>query len=320
MNHNRALVSLKHGGDFDTIAAGRSRKPFPGGAEFTDAPGDPTTVHLLSRGEATLAAETPFGPWPVATITPPALLNLFRAVAGSPDLVRLRLVPGSETVPLTADEARGLLFSPDAKGQAFRRLALASVASAIRETNAALARFFDELPPSARTAKKKDSGEFAPVGKAVDVDPGRLYDLFDAAGLNPSGPPDLGLLARSIPPGGQLVKAGTAGDEAYLLAEGKLRVSLRIPGVGEEALAIVGPGEIVGEMALIDDALRSADVVAHDGSALVYVLSRRVFRELLLTGDPAGAPLLAGITIALTRRHEEGIRKAAAFRAISGPF
>jgi hypothetical protein len=307
------------GGDFETVAAGRARLAFDEAVELTDRPSDPITIHLLAKGTATLAAETPFGPYPVATLAAPALLNLGRVVAGTPELVRLRIPEGSETVPLTPDEARTFLFSPEKEGQAFRRIALASVAQAIREVNATLARFFDELPPAARKSPH-ESGEFRPAGKAVEVDPSRLYDLFDAAGLNPSGLPDLGLLARSIPSGGQLVRAGTAGDEAFLLAEGKLRVSIRIPGVGEEALAILGPGEIVGEMALIDEAPRSADVVAHDGSALVYVLSRKVFRELLLTGDPAGAPLLAGITIALTRRHEEGVRKAAAFRAISGPF
>lgn len=312
-------MSTVHDGDFAAVAADRPRIAFDASAEVTDGEGDPFTVHLLASGSAELAAETPFGPYPVATLSAPSVLNLGRAVAGTPDLMRLQIAKGSETVPLSADDARGLLFSPEPVGQAFRRLALSSVAQAIREVNAALARFFDELPAAARS-KKKESGEFRPVGQSVEIDPSRLYDLFDAAGLNPTGLPDLGLVARSIPADGGLVKAGTAGDEAYLLAEGKLRVSIRIPGVGEEALAFLGPGEIVGEMALIDDAPRSADVLAHGGPALVYVLSRRVFRELLLSGDPAGAPLLAGITIALTRRQEEGIRKAAGFRTISGPF
>jgi hypothetical protein len=313
-------VSATHDADLEAVASSRPRLVFDVAAEVRDRPSDPTTVHLLARGTASLAAETPFGPYPVATLAAPALLNLGRAVAGTPELMRLLIPAGSVTVPLSSDEARTLLFSPGRDGQAFRRIALASIATAIRETNAALARFFDELPPAARSAKTKESGEFRAVGKAVDVDPNRLYDLFDAAGLNPSGLPDLGLQARSIPGGGRLVRAGTPGDEAFLLAEGKLRVSIEIPGVGEEALAILAPGEIVGEMALIDDAPRSAHVVAHDGSALVYVLSRKVFRELLLSGDPAGAPLLAGITIALARRHEEGIRKAAGFRAMTGPF
>src|SRR5512140_2014304 len=131
------------GGDFETVAAGRARLAFDEAVELTDRPADPITIHLLAKGTATLAAETPFGPYPVATLAAPALLNLGRVVAGTPELVRLRIPEGSETVPLTPDEARTFLFSPEKEGQAFRRIALASVAQAIREVNATLARFFD---------------------------------------------------------------------------------------------------------------------------------------------------------------------------------
>ena len=79
-------------------------------------------------------------------------------------------------------------------------------------------------------------------------------------------------------------------------------------------------GEVVGEMALVDDAPRSADVVAQDGAVTVFALSREVFRRLLDEGTPGGAPLLGGIVVALVRRFEESIRKAATFRVLSGPF
>jgi len=39
----------------------------------------------------------------------------------------------------------------------------------------------------------------------------------------------------------------------YLIASGKVRISKMVPGVGEEALAILEPGSYFGEMALIDD-------------------------------------------------------------------
>jgi CRP-like cAMP-binding protein len=42
-------------------------------------------------------------------------------------------------------------------------------------------------------------------------------------------------------------------------------------------------------MALVDDAPRSTDVFAHGGPAVVYVLTRAVFRELLASGAPEGA-------------------------------
>ena len=126
-------------------------------------------------------------------------------------------------------------------------------------------------------------------------------------------------VARTVLPGAALLAAGERGEEAFLVAEGRLRVSLEIAG-GEEALAILGRGEIAGEMALVDDAPRSADVFAHGGPAVVYVLTRAVFRELLASGAPEGAALLAGIALVLTRRLEDAIRKAAGFRILSGPI
>jgi len=73
-------------------------------------------------------------------------------------------------------------------------------------------------------------------------------------------------------------------------------------------------------MSLVDDAPRSADLYAHNGPAVVYVLSRDVFRRLLESGDPQGAPLLAGIAVVLARRLEEALKKSAGFRILSGPI
>lgn len=302
------------------LGSGLPRRTFATGDALSDSLDAPDDVHLLISGGAGLGARTPFGPYPVATLKAPAILGLSRAVTGTTDVSEWIPLAGSEAVVFRADEARAALFAADERGAAMRRIALYGVTSSLRDTTNALTRFFDELPESAK--KKVDSGEFPAfqLPKAEPIDPSRVYDLLDAAGLNPAGLPDLGLVARSIPPEGTLVQAGTEGNEAYLLAEGRLRVSLRIPGVGTEALAVLGPGEIVGEMALIDEAPRSADVLAHDGQALVYALSRDVFRRLLDSGDAAGAPLLAGITIALTRRLDDAIRKAAAFRVLAGPF
>ena len=73
-------------------------------------------------------------------------------------------------------------------------------------------------------------------------------------------------------------------------------------------------------MALVDDSPRSADVVAQDGPVTVFALPREVFRNLLTEGTPEGAPLLGGIVVALVRRFEESVRKAATFRVLAGPF
>ncbi|KAA0253082.1 cyclic nucleotide-binding domain-containing protein [Acidobacteria bacterium ACD] len=307
--------------DAARLWATRSPRLLGEDAEIADLAESPDEVLLLVHGCALLSVETPLGPHAVATVHAPGFLNLPRALAGTTGLCRFAPAPETEALVFASDEARRLLFAAEEDGQAFRRLSLGSVTTILRETNVALSRFFDDLKRPGdreRLSREADPARLAPQN--LPVDPGKVYDLFDAAGLNPTGLPDLGLVARRIPKEAPLVTAGAAAEEAFLLAEGRLRVSIRIPGVGEEALAILGPGEIVGEMALVDDSPRSADVRAHEGEALVFVLSRAVFRDLLDSGRADGAPLLAGIAIALARRLEESLRKTATFRVLAGPF
>ncbi|MFI5120373.1 MAG: cyclic nucleotide-binding domain-containing protein [Thermoanaerobaculia bacterium] len=298
--------------DAAALAGARPRRRFAAGDEVRDTAG---SLHLFLEGRATLLAETPFGPHPVANLEAPALLDLRVPFGGSPGVARVAPEAGSVAAWFPADEARALLVDPGSSGSAFRRLALASLTAALRGTNSALGRFFDEVPapPPRADAAKTGTIEEGPV------DPARASDLFETAGLDPALLPALGLVARTVLPGAALLTAGERGEEAFLVAEGRLRVSLEIAG-GEEALAILGRGEIAGEMALVDDAPRSADVFAHGGSAVVYVLTRAAFRGLLASGAPEGAALLAGIALVLTRRLEEAIRKAAGFRILAGPI
>ena len=54
---------------------------------------------------------------------------------------------------------------------------------------------------------------------------------------------------------------GSPGDKLYLIVDGAVRISRMVPGMGEEALAVLRTGMYFGEMSLIDDAPRSATAV-----------------------------------------------------------
>ena len=302
--------------DVSRLAAGRVWRPLTERDALRDAGEARRTLHLVLAGGLRLAAETPFGPHAVGEIPAPMLFDLRAAVGGAEGVCRADPFPGSSAAVIPAEEARRLLYSAGPDGSAFRRVALSSLTVALRTTLGSLASFFD--PPSAAPAAPGPASP--PAAEERPVDPEKAGALLDAAGLDPSLLPRLGLVARALRPGATLFTEGEPGDEAAIVAEGRLRVSLTIPGAGEEALAFLGPGEVVGEMSLLDDAPRSASVFSHDGPATVYVLSRNVFRQLLEGGEPEGAPLLAGITIVLARRLEEALKKAAGFRILSGPI
>src|SRR5687768_17781821 len=72
---------------------------------------------------------------------------------------------------------------------------------------------------------------------------------------------------------------GAPGDKFYLIVEGAVRISRIVPGMGEEALAVLRPGNYFGEMSLIDDAPRSATAVCHEKCRL-FVRSEEHTSEL----------------------------------------
>ena len=75
-----------------------------------------------------------------------------------------------------------------------------------------------------------------------------------------------------------LFRQNDEGDALYILIHGRVKV-FRWEGGKKEALAELSPGDIMGEMALISDDLRNADIVAIRDSHLVSI-SRERFEDL----------------------------------------
>jgi CRP-like cAMP-binding protein len=94
-----------------------------------------------------------------------------------------------------------------------------------------------------------------------------------------------------------LFVARDPGDGCYLVDEGLLKVNCISPSGTERVLAILGPGDLVGELAMIDGAPRSASVAALRESKLRFV-SRATFDAV----GRARPELYRHITIMLARR------------------
>src|SRR5258707_6336459 len=80
--------------------------------------------------------------------------------------------------------------------------------------------------------------------------------------------------------GTKIFQHGDPGDKLYIILEGKVRISRDVPGMGEEALAVLGSGTVFGEMALLDEAPRSADARVHERCHLL-ALPKHAFEDLL---------------------------------------
>ena len=154
-----------------------------------------------------------------------------------------------------------------------------SLSAKLRQTNANLTQFFSETgkPPDAVPA----SGDERTAEFRVDLASKRK--LFQEQKLSSMEINFLSSLSkeRKYGPHQVIFREGEMGNEMYVVLEGRVMISKFIPGAGEEALAFLERGGYFGEMALIDNAARSADAKAHEGGAVVLVISREVLEGIL---------------------------------------
>lgn len=104
-------------------------------------------------------------------------------------------------------------------------------------------------------------------------DPNELANLDLFRGLSPSE------LARvneqlgktNFAGGAMIFTASQPGEVAYVILRGTLKVSVIQPNGRELTLALLGPGEIVGELSMADRGGRSADVTALESATLLWI-------------------------------------------------
>ncbi|MEM1418294.1 MAG: cyclic nucleotide-binding domain-containing protein [Myxococcota bacterium] len=115
-----------------------------------------------------------------------------------------------------------------------------------------------------------------------------------------------------------IFREGESGGALYLILEGKIRISREVSGMGEEALAVLGPGDAFGEMALIDDFPRSADARVHERCRLL-VLSKEALEDLLFLHKDLAYEILWNFVKTLSRRLRETNDKMT-FLSVTGKF
>ncbi len=118
--------------------------------------------------------------------------------------------------------------------------------------------------------------------------------------------------------GTKLFSHGDPGDRFFLILEGKVRIGRTVAGMGEEALAVLGQGDVFGEMCLFDEAPRSADATVHERCLLLSVSKDRFADLLFLRMDLARDVLWNAVRI-LSRRLRETDDKLT-FLSISSKF
>jgi CRP-like cAMP-binding protein len=94
------------------------------------------------------------------------------------------------------------------------------------------------------------------------------------------GDPLFAKYGKTAKAGEVLFKAGEKGREMYVIRSGTVRIVVHSRGV-EKTLAVLGPGEFVGEMSILTDQPRSATATIQEDAELL-VVGVRVLEEMIV--------------------------------------
>lgn len=98
-----------------------------------------------------------------------------------------------------------------------------------------------------------------------------------------------------------IFREGESGNRLYLIVEGEVRISRDVPGSGEEALAVLKPGALFGEMAVFDRSDRSTHAISNGGTT-VLTITRPDFEMLLDFNREMAYKVLWSVTRLLSGR------------------
>jgi CRP/FNR family transcriptional regulator, cyclic AMP receptor protein len=194
-----------------------------------------------------------------------------------------------------------------------------SLSEKVRDANEQLKVFFQE--DAAKGGGRKRAEGTREV-KEVKIKSEDKVDLFKERGLSAA---EMKLLAtfsseERFRGGSMIFREGEKGDKLYIVLDGRVRISKFIPGVGEEALTLLDRGDFFGEMALIDDKVRSADAKAHEGDATVLSIDQATLNEILSMDPRASLQFLNLLCRMISRRLREINEKIVQWKYMSGGF
>jgi CRP/FNR family transcriptional regulator, cyclic AMP receptor protein len=276
--------------------------------------------YVVRDGRIEIRKETPFGPQILGSLTSGTIfgeMNFIDRTQRSSDA--MAVVPSScytfsfSALDQLMDEDKQLAVGLH---WAFWR----SLTEKVRDANEQLKLFFQEDAKKGQGRKRAEGKR--EVQQQITVTSEDKVDLFKERGLSAG---EMKLLAtfsseERIRDGSMVFREGEQGDKLYIVLDGRVRISKFIPGVGEEALAVLDRGDFFGEMALIDDKARSADAKAHDGDATVLSIDRATLNEILSMDPHASLQFLNLLCRMISRRLREINEKIVQWKYMSGGF
>ncbi|MGE5138298.1 MAG: Npt1/Npt2 family nucleotide transporter [Rudaea sp.] len=216
--------------------------------------------------------------------------------------------PGSAGGMAAAEALSALLADPDpwARALAARAVAETREQSLVPELKEIAASDGDPLSQHAASTALAEIGEESPMETLQVVSPLErmmlLREVTLFADLSPDDLKQIAEVAREhwYPDGTRLMKEGEEGNELYVLAQGRVRVTRNVNGE-EKVIATRSVGDAIGEMAILESAPRFASIWA-EGEVRALVLEEDAFRAILRDRPEVSLAVLRALSRRLRER------------------
>ncbi len=271
-------------------------------------------IFIVERGLVSIHRDTSYGRVVLGAVSAGAFLGEVNFIEPHARLADAVTEEVSTILRLDAGSLQHLIKDQPAIGVKLHQAFWHALASKLRRANEQLSTFFADEPQPQRTESTDGTHDTVSVGTDDQI------RLLHEQGLTAS---ELGTLAnfsevKRFAAGTYLFREGDAGDEMYVVLEGRVMISKFIPGGGEEALAILDRGDVFGEMSLLDGKPRSADSRAHDGPVTVISFDETILAEVLSMDPHAALQFLQLLCRLLCRRLREIDEKLTTWRILAG--
>jgi CRP-like cAMP-binding protein len=281
----------------------RAQRGNPGDTLFREGdPGD--ALMMVLDGELVARARTQSGTEEeVARLGPGEVVGEMAFIDAEPRSATVSTPGGATVLTFTRAAMSALKKSAPRVAAAIQRNVLVDVARRLRDAG-------EKLSDGAAGATPKSLRGDVPVERSArSLTPEQLRSIPALASY---GPEDIELLSyiatlRSFPAGSAIMREGSEGDACFLVVGGKVAVSRA---TSASALAQLGPGSLVGQLALLDRAPRSATVTAQTDTIALEVKAS-AFANLVSAHSPIALRFQEQVALAGVRQLRDATRKVA---------
>ena len=301
------------------LAVLKARRGAPGDALFKEGDrGDSLMIVLDGHLVASVRSDT--GTMEeVARLGPGEVVGEMAFVDAEPRSATVTAPAGATVLEFSRGALDGLRTTAPRVAAAIHRNLLADVARRLRDVGEKLTDpMSGGAPRSMRGGSSAGPESTRRAGRGLTA-----VQLRTIPALASYTPEDLELLAyiatfRSFPVGEVLTKEGDEGDACWLLVRGAVAVTRAAQST---PLATLGPGALVGQLALLDRAPRNATVTATVETAALEVRAD-AFANLVRASSPVALRFQLQVALAGVRQLRAATRKyaEAAAREASAPM